>query len=257
MSIVATVRSEALKFRSVRANMVGIALTFLFTIGLGALVCFAIRSQWNQADPATKLAFDPVRISLAGTLFAQFAVGVIGARFITSEYASGMVRTTVTATPQRLRVALAKIGVLKVWVLVVAEIAVTAAFVIGQAILKGVTPTTSLSAPGVLRSVLMAGVYLVLSALIGFGLGLIIRHTAGAISAFTSLFLIVPIVVFLLPSSWQRAVTKYEPAVLGESMRTTTATPGHFGPWPSLAILTGYTFALVIVGVILFERRDA
>mgnify|MGYP003346327143 CR=1 FL=1 len=257
MRFLATLRSETLKFRTVRANLLGVALTFVFTIGLGALVCVAVRSNWQQLSTTDRLSFDPVRISLGGTLFAQFAVGVIGARFITSEYASGMIRTTLTATPQRLRVALAKAAVLKIALLVVCEISVVAAFFAGQAILRGVTPTSTFTSPGVARAVLLTGVYLMLSALIGYGLGLIIRQSAGAISAFTSLFLIIPILVFLLPASWQTHISKYEPANLGESMRASVAVPGLFGPWTALAILCAYTAAVVGVGLVLFHTRDA
>ena len=102
---------------------------------------------------------------------------------------------------------------------------------------------------------------LVLMGLFGFGLGLILRQSAGSISTYTSLLLILPILVFLLPSSWQNTITRYEPSVLGQAMRSTTGvlrggTP-VFSTWASVAILVSYCVVVMGAGVVLMQRRDA
>jgi ABC-2 type transport system permease protein len=74
VTVASAVKSEWIKFRSVRSTIMGVIVTFVLTIGLGALISVAVRGHYNQMDPLRKLTFDPVSTSLGGTLFAQFAV---------------------------------------------------------------------------------------------------------------------------------------------------------------------------------------
>jgi len=64
---------------------------------LGALIAWATRSHWQTVSTADQVTFDPVSTSLIGIVFSQFAIGVIGSLLITSEYASGLIRTTLGA----------------------------------------------------------------------------------------------------------------------------------------------------------------
>jgi len=70
------IRSEWLKFRTVRSSITGVLVTFVLTIGLGALVTSLLRAHWSTTDAARRLTFDPVATSLVGIIFAQFAIGV-------------------------------------------------------------------------------------------------------------------------------------------------------------------------------------
>lgn len=257
VSLISVTHAEWIKFRTVRSTIMGYAVTVVLTLGLGALITTAIRGHWPTMDPLSKLAFDPVSTSLGGTLFAQFAVGVIGILFITSEYSSGSIRTTFAATPRRVQVAVAKVSVLVSVTAVVAEVVVFAAFLMGQRIYLGVVPTASLTSGAVLRSVILGGIYLTLLAALGFGVGLILRQQSAAISVFTSLLLIVPIIVFVLPQSWQTSITRYEPSALGHAMMSTTPPTNMFGPWAATIVLSGYVLAVFVVGVALLVRRDA
>ena len=257
VNVVSVTHAEWIKFRTVRSTLMGYAVTIVLTLGLGALITSAIRSHWQTMDPLRKLAFDPVSTSLGGTLFAQFAVGVIGILFITSEYSSGSIRTTLAATPRRIQVAVAKVTVLTSVTVVVAEVVVFAAFLMGQRIYQGVVPTASLASGAVLRSVILGGIYLTLLAALGFALGLILRQQSAAISVFTSLLLIVPIIVFVLPQDWQTSITRYEPSSLGHAMMSVTPPPDMFGPWTATLVLLGYVATILVVGVALLVRRDA
>lgn len=253
----ANVRAEWIKFRSVRSSILGVVVTFVLTIGLGALITTAVRSHYHEMNPLRRVALDPVSTSLGGTIFAQFAVGVIGTLFITSEYSTGSIRTTLAAVPQRLRLVGAKLVVLVLSVLVVSEVAVFITFQMGQAIFSGVVPTASLSSGAVLNAVILGGVYLTLLSVMGFALGLIVRQSATSISIFTSLLLIVPIIMFLLPQSWQNSLTKFEPSALGQSMMSPTPAAYSFGSLSATALLATYVVVTLAIGVVLLERRDA
>jgi ABC-2 type transport system permease protein len=256
-TLASVIRSEWIKFRSVRSSIMGVAVTFVLTIGIGALITAAIRTHWNSPGHATHLAFDPVTTSLGGTLFAQFAVGVIGALFITSEYSSGSIRSTLAATPRRLEVVTAKLAVLVTSLLVVTELAVFVTFLMGQAIYSGVVPTASLANPTVLRAVLFGGLYLTLLGVVGLALGLLLRHGAACISVFTSLILVLPIITFLLPESWQNDIGRFEPSSLGQSMES-VAPPAHdFAAGSALVVLALYAVVLTGAGAAALARRDA
>lgn len=255
-TLASTIRSEWIKFRTVRSSIMGVAIMFVLTIGIGALITWAIRSHW-ASSPQSHLGFDPVTTSLGGTLFAQFAVGVIGALFVTSEYSSGSIRSTLAATPRRVEVVLAKLVVLVGSLLVVTEVAVVATFTLGQAIYSGVVPTASLSNGADLRAVLFAGLYLTLLGVIGLALGLLLRHSAACISVFTSLILVLPIVTFLLPQGWQNAIGRFEPSSLGQSMESVAAPAHDFAAGTALLVLALYAVALAVAGAATLSRRDA
>ena len=237
--------------------MWGYFATLLLTLGIGVLITSAIRSQWATFDPVRKILFDPVSTSLAGTLFAQLAVGVIGVLFVASEYSSGSIRTTLSAVPNRTQLVLGKLIVLVLTTLFFCEIVCVGAFLVGQTIYSGVVPTASLADASVLRSVLLAGVYLTLLAVFGFSLGLIVRVQSVAISIFTSILLVIPIVDFLLPQSWQSHVTKFEPSALGRAMMSTSARPQLFSAGAAFSILTAYVILVLAAGLFLLHRRDA
>lgn len=256
VTLMSTTKSEWIKFRSVRSSILGVVVTFVLTIGLGALIAIAFRGHYNQMDPLRKLTFDPVSTSLGGTLFAQFAVGVIGALFITSEYSSGSISSSLSAVPHRIQLAVAKLLVLMLSLFVVCEVACFITFQLGQAIFSGVVPTASLSSGAVLRSVIFAGIYLTLLATLGYSLGLILRHSAACISVFTSLLLILPIVLFLLPQSWQDHVAKFEPSQLGQAMMSPTSSVNSFGSWSALLVLVIYVAVFFVIGVTLLQLRD-
>jgi len=257
VTIQSVVRSEWLKFRSVRSSIMGVVVTFTLTLGIGALVTIALRSHWPHESPLDRLTFDPVSTSLVGVLFAQFAVGVVGVLFITSEYSSGSIRTTLSAVPRRGQLVAGKLVVLIAAMFVVAEVASFATFLLGQAIFSGVVPTASLANASVVRAVILAGVYLTLLSVLGFSLGLLLRQSAACISLFTSLLLIIPIIVIFLPQSWQNDIARFEPSQLGSAM-TSITTPAHdFGAWASLATLTIYVAVVTVAGVVWLCRRDA
>jgi len=256
-NLMSTVKSEWIKFRTVRASILGVVVTFVLTIGLGALITTAVRGHYHEMDPLRKITFDPVSTSLGGTLFAQFAVGVIGTLFITSEYSSGSIRTSLAAVPQRTRLVIAKAIVLIFSILVVSEVAVFITFQLGQSIFSGVVPTASLSSGPVLEAVLLAGVYLTLLSVLGFSLGLILRQSAACISVFTSLLLILPIVMFLLPQSWQTSYSKFEPSALGQAMMSPTPAVNSFGAGTASIILLAYVVVTLGIGTMLLHHRDA
>lgn len=260
VSLPQLVRSEFTKFRSVRSSYVTVALTFALTVGLGALVSYLAHNNYAKMSLPERMTFNPVELSLVGTLLGQFVVGVLGALSITSEFATGSIRTSLAASPHRVQFVLAKAGVVKVVILVASLASVFAAFFLGQSLIGGNgVPSAAIDNPGVLRAVLLGGLYLVLASLMGFSLGLIIRHTAGTISVYVSLLLVLPLITAFLPTSWRDAIAKYLPSSLGRAMMSVAGTPTEvplFSPWVATGVLVAIVTVMFCVGTYLFARRD-
>ena len=186
---VALLRAEWTKLWSVRSTLWSLLVTIAIIVGLGALFCAARVARADHLDPGELTNFDPTGFSLNGIFLAQLAVGVLGVLVMSSEYATGQIRATFGATPQRNLVLAAKVAVFMVVVFVVGLVACFTAFFIGQAILGGSTRfnNASLGDPGALRAVIGGAMYLSVLGALGIGLGTILRRTAGAIAALVGL----------------------------------------------------------------------
>lgn len=190
----ALLRSELLKLRSLPSTYVVIVVAVAVGLGVGVLEMSSTAHHWSQLDPQDRAAFDPVGDSFSGFQFAELAFGALGVLVITAEYATGTIRSTLVASPRRLRVYAAKVAVLIVLALPICGASAFVAFVLGQHAVKERHLDVALSDPHVLRAVIGAGAYMVVVILVGFGLGAIIRHTAGSLTVmFAMVFLAWPV----------------------------------------------------------------
>jgi ABC-2 type transport system permease protein len=248
-------RSEFTKIRSVRSTYWTLLAMFVVVVGFGAL------ASTGAAHGPHGPYFDPTRQSLAGLYIGQLIIGVLGVLVISSEYSTGMIRTTLTTNPHRGVMIAAKGVVFTVVALVTSLVTSFVAFFVGQALMSSDHISTTIGSPNVLRAVIGGALFLTACGVLAFGLGLLIRHTAGGIGAVTGLLFVVTILVNFLPQSWQNHVDKWVPALAGGQLwMTGPQPPGNtpmFGPWTSFAILCGYAAIVVTVAVILFRKRDA
>jgi len=254
----ATLRSEWIKLRSVRSTMWSLLVTLILTIGLGALFSAARVARAGHLDPGDLRAFDPTNFSLNGLFLAQLAIGVLGVLVISSEYATGQIRATLGATPQRLVVLAAKVLVFMAVVFVVGLVASVSAFFIGQGILSAKFHQATLGQAGVLRAIIGGAAYLAVIGALGVGLGTMLRRTAGAIAALVGLLLILPILVNFLPSPWSQDISKYLPLQAGQNIfRAAPASSGDLSTWVGFVVFCAYAVAALICGALLLNRRDA
>ncbi|MGF7239312.1 MAG: ABC transporter permease subunit [Frankia sp.] len=181
------IRAEWIKLRSVRATYLTMFTAVALGIGLGAADTASIARHWATMNAADRAAFDPVGDSFTGFVYGELAFGVLGVLAISSEYTTGMIRATLTAVPHRGTVLAAKALALGAVTLVLGELFTFTTFLLGQAILSGKHLEVSLTDPDVLRAVASAGLYLAVVAIVGLGLGTVIRHTPAAIAALFAL----------------------------------------------------------------------
>jgi ABC-2 type transport system permease protein len=189
----ATLRAEWIKLRTVRSTYLTLALAVVLGVGVGLLDVQSIAGHWDTMTAADKANFDPVGDPLSGFQFGELALGALGVLAISTEYASGMIRTTLAATPRRGTLFAAKTLTLGGFAVIVSQLLAFGVFALGQTILSGKHLSVSLGDHNVLRAVSTAGLYMAVVTMVGFGLGALIRHTAGAMTAmFALVFLAYP-----------------------------------------------------------------
>jgi ABC-2 type transport system permease protein len=149
----------------------------------GVLNTSSLAHTFNTSGALDGKTFDPVGAALDGLGFAVLAFGLLGVLTISSEYSTGRIRATLAAVPRRSTMYAAKLLVLAAVTLLVGEFLAFFAFFVGQTFLSRANLDVRIGDPHVLRAVSSAGLYLCVAALVGFGPGSLIRHTAGAAAA--------------------------------------------------------------------------
>lgn len=251
------IRSEWLKFWSLRSSWYAYGATVLGMIALGALFSGVTANRWATVPARFRVDFDPTGTSLRGFEMAQLVIGVLGVLVVSGEYSTGMIRSSMAAAPKRLPVIWAKAIVFTVIAFVGCEFASFVSFYLGQALLSSQHIQTTLSDPGVLRTVFGTGLYLTGVGLFGVGLGWILRSTAGGIATLFGLLLILPELVRALPDSWQQHIDKYLPSNAGEAVTSVKVDPTMLTPWTGFLVFCCYLAAALIIAAVLVRRRDA
>src|SRR3984957_3758412 len=287
------IASEFTKIRSVRSTYWTIAALVIVGVGIAALIGLGIASNIHN-QPWNKAGTDGTQSILTPFLFiGQLIIAVIGAMVITSEYSTGMIRTSLTAIPRRGTVYLGKLIVLTSVILVVSLVTSFIAFFVGSLTLSGsgvagslfhnvTIPASVNMSPGpqgpnsqpnytfvgaevitpahVLMAIIGTALFVTVVALIAFGLGAIIRHTAGAISSVFGLMFVLSIIIQVLPNTWRWDIMRFFPDAAGRVLSVTL--PGQQNPhlwstWPQFLVTVIWAVVLVGVGGYLFRKRDA
>jgi ABC-type transport system involved in multi-copper enzyme maturation permease subunit len=301
------IASEFTKLRSVRSTYWTLGALFIVSVGLAVAITAGSAANFAN-NPGNKAGFDATQTSL-GAFFeiGQLIIAVIGAMVITSEYSTGMIRTSLTAQPRRGVVYAAKAIAFTSVTLVISIVTSFIAFFAGQAMLSGKGVAASLfhtvtipanammnciggsggkvpdgNGPGpgpncahmvvtfsgtdvitastVLTAIIGTALFVTIVALISFGVGSIVRHTAGTIAIVIALMFIVPILEHTLPDNWHFDIMRFLPDAANQVVSLTIASngPGHlWSAWPQLGVTALWAVVLVGIGGYLFRKRDA
>lgn len=253
--------AEWIKLWSLRSTRWVLGLGILILIALAVQSSLDTYGNWPDFGPQERSRYDPMSEALsgAGVALLMIGAGTVGALTIVGECASGLIRTTFTAVPARYRVVLAKAVVVAAVMLAVGVVASFSTFVVSQAILSGRDIGISLGEPGV-PAVLAANAALApVAALVGMGVGALLRHTALSVVSVCGVLVILP--GFFKPTvhqwanelfgyfpyyGWHSCLSQLHPQKAAALPSTAEAWTG-FALWPLLAV------ALTLVVV---RRRD-
>ncbi len=293
------IASEFTKIRSVRSTYWTLAALLVVSIGIGAAITGGSAANFSH-NLANKAGFDATQTSLVAFFeIGQLIIAVIAALAITSEYSTGMIRTSLTAQPRRGTIYAAKAIVLTSLTLIVSLITSFIAFFVGQALLSssgvsaslfhtvtipqnanvncpakgvggggGLPPGCTVQFSGtdvihpstVLLAIIGCALFVTLVALIAFGVGALVRHTAGTIAIVIAALFIIPVLEQALPNTWRWDIMRFLPDAANQVVSVTipgNANPHLWSAWPQLGVTALWAAALLAAGAYLFRKRDA
>jgi ABC-2 type transport system permease protein len=248
-------RSELTKILSVRSTYWTLLAQAVASIGWAVLYCAGTVSHGAGPD------FNAAQASLTGQVaLGELIIVVLGALVITSEYSTGMIRTSLAVMPRRGVLYAAKAIVFAAVTLTISLVTSFVDFFVGQAILASKHYNATLTQPGVLRAILLSAAIVTVFGLLAYGTGALIRHTAGAITAILGVIFLIPALAQALPTSWFQDLVRWLPggSALEPIARSTAPVSGHlFSAWGEFAVFSGYAVVLLALGAWSFIRRDA
>lgn len=147
----------------------------------------------------------------------------------------------------------AKAATVAAFVLPVAVLTEIVGFALGQRIFASKHLQVALSHPGVPRAIVFGAVAASLIAIIGVGLGSLIRHSAGATTALTLIIVGDVTLGQLLPAG----LRQYLPGTATQAAITVHRSAGLLTPGAAIAILGAYAAVALAAALIRVAHRDA
>ncbi|MEU4356289.1 ABC transporter permease [Streptomyces virginiae] len=184
----------------------------------------------------------------------------MGALTVVSEYSSGLIRTTTVAVPARGSVVLAKAAVAAALWTAVGTAASTGSFLVSQAILDGHHAGVPITHPGAFRALAASALLAPVCALVGLGLGVLLRHAAGTM--ITSVFTLLMLPTMFSESNRWSADIKHAlvSAARNRLVQTWEPDPGSLGYTATVPgswiVYAHWPLVTVSLAVLVVRRRD-
>jgi len=252
--------AEWTKLRTSAGTFWLLAAAMVLTIGLGAIADAGVHCGSAACN------HDPAKISLSGVYLGQLVVAISAVTIISGEYGTGMIRTTLTAMPNRVAVLAAKAIVAAGWALGAGLVGVVGSALLGQLMLpgKGFTatngyPSLGLSDAGILRATFGSVLYFVLIALLSLGIATAVRDAAAGIGVVLGLLFAFPIALVMVGNPhWHRRLEQIAPMTSGLGIQTTVGVRGlPLSPWVGLGVLGLWAAGALLLGALVLQLRDA
>lgn len=242
------IRSEFIKFRTVRSHVIMVAIAVVVPVGLTALIAALIgKDNFDDAE-------DTFNIVTGAIAITQILMAVMGALVIAAEYRFNTIRVTFTATPNRLQVLTAKVVVVIAVATIIGAVTLVLDTAVAKAILDARDIPFDLNGDGVTRALVGQVLVTVLYGLAGFGLGALFRSPVAAITVVVCQPIIVEPIVLGVKSE----IGKWLPFAAGSAL--TMVDPPDEYLQSALAgglVLTAYCALLVVAGAVFVTTRDA
>lgn len=249
-------RSEWTKLRSVRSTWITAFLAVALSTGVAGLSAFGLGMTYDGQETS----FDPLLHLNLGLLIGVMPLKVLGVIAATSEYSSGMIRTTFITTPQRLRVLFAKATVVSGVGIVIATIMVVGMYVTSQLIRSYFELETASvwerEALWFLAAYAVGGLVYVL---VPFGLGFLLRSTASALTLSIVMFFLPGMIGATMPRWIQENVLRFLPDVALDSLAGSISTDSavYLSKGPAFMVIAAWIILTFLVASALLRYRDA
>ena len=260
LSTVGVIRSEWIKLRTVRSTVWSYAIIVAVSLGL-ALLLSSVSDFGTNAVPEDQQNVILLQASTFGIYFGQLIVAVLGVLVISGEYSTGMIRSTLTAVPKRIPALAAKALVLFIATFVIGLISTFGAFLVASPILASHGIEADLSDGKLFADLVLASLYLALTAVFSLGLGTVLRSSAGGIAAALGTILLLPTILQLIASftqaQWAVDLMPYLFSNAGTGMFMESLDPAGFEQWQNTLVVVVWTAVSLAAGALLLKRRDA
>lgn len=253
------IRAEWTKLRTTPGPAWLLLVTATVTVALGAAVS-AIATC-----PHTGCGIDATRLVLSGVYLGQAPVAVLAVLAVSGEYSTALIRTTLTAIPNRPTVLAAKALVLTLTVAAIGSLALLASLLVAGIVLPrhGFTPDhgyprLSLADGPILRASAGSVAYLVLIAILSLGVAAIVRDSAAAIGTVLGLLYLPPILTQMVTDPHlHRLLEQLAPMSAGLAIQATTDLRQlPIGPWAGLGVLAAWSAGTLLAGTLLLRLHD-
>ncbi|MFF3542175.1 ABC transporter permease [Streptomyces platensis] len=239
---------EWIKVSTVRSTWWTLFAAAAITISIGAFA-------GSDADPGAGVDF-VLREIFVGLPIGQLAICLFGALAATSEYGTGSIRSTLTAVPKRSRLLAAKALVVFAVSLVTGLLISFATYTAGTLSLGAAVARPELSDGSVLRAVIGGGCYLGVLGVFALIVGLVLRASAGAITACVGLTFILPLMFHALGPLGD-LLLKWWPTEAGQQVLHVVPSETRLAPLLGLGWFMVCTLVALALVTSRITRRDA
>ncbi len=249
--LAAAIRSEWIKLRSVRSTTVLVGIAAILGIGMAVVL-----GRFVVDDPYDHLPFTIATTFLVSTWLTTLLAVVAGTLLFTSEVQHGTFAVSLTTQSSKRVLIAAKTVVAAVLGLMMGVAGIVGGLLGG---LAGGMDTGDMT--GVVTKVAWALLLTATAAVLGLGVGLIVRHSAGAVTGVLVWALAVETLVRgmaparvsrLLPFSAAHGLLGTRSAA--DDAATLAAALSNVG---NAAVIIGWALATVAIGAALVQRQDA
>ena len=251
-SAVAALHAERIKLSTIRSPLWSALAAAVLSLAVAAL-------QGATAYGAAGLS--PQRAAMGVAVFGVPILMVLSAMTMTGEYRTGMIRATFAATPNRPLVLAAKAVVVASF-----SAAFTAALVVASVAVARLAADPlvgaglSLAGSAVWRVVAALAVFAAAAAVLGVGVGALLRHAAGAVAVLLMWPLVVEPIVGNLPSIGP-SVGPYLPFanvfVFADVQWLFPTYVMPWGPFGSLIYFITVVALVLVAATVVLVKRDA
>ena len=253
-------RSEWTKLRSLRSTWITVALAIGLSVGFSALIALTSGLTHDNWNDTVREAFDPVLTTNSGSLFGCILLIMIGVTAVTSEYSSGMIRTTFITNPRRMQVFAAKAVVVGLLGFAITANSIPGMFLVSQPIFSHYgLATASITDGDTVRTLSRIAITQALNyVVIPFAFAWLLRSTASAITISLG-FMWLPWMLDPLLPEWAKAnVLRYLPDVAANSLSgiTKVGSPQYLSQGPAILVIALWVVGSLSVAAYVLNRRD-
>lgn len=244
------IRSESIKLRSVRGTTIFVGLATVIGVGMALILGKAVKT-----DPYDHLPFTIGNTFLVSTWLTTLLAVVAGTLLFTTETQHGTLAGTLTARPSKSSLVAAKVVIASALGFVMGALGIAGGLLGGVA--SGMdTGDMSSAVSGTAWALMLT----TLAPVLGLGVGLIVRHSAAAV---TSVLIWALAIETLVRGMVPATVSRFMPftaahGILGtraaaDTPETLAAAFSHVG---NVLVIGGWAAVTVVVGTALLTRQD-